>query len=117
MLSPHYVARSIITITLLFLTTFTLYEWDAKTLVAKSILLPSQHDLSTPISNPSLRVLADIAPDGYRTVYSASTANKQYFLVDFVDHATINPNIIPHPTKNDTWIIVAQRSNTGYRDQ
>ncbi|KIW16573.1 hypothetical protein PV08_03761 [Exophiala spinifera] len=45
----------------------------------------------------------------YVEVFSASTKNKQYFLVDFGGEEAINPSIIPHPAKPETWIIVAQQ--------
>lgn len=37
-----------------------------------------------------------------------STSNKKFFPIKFGDQKAINPNIIPHPYYNDTWIIVAQ---------
>jgi hypothetical protein len=42
-------------------------------------------------------------------VFSVSAADKKYFLIDFSDQGATNPNIIPHPILNDTWIIVAQQ--------
>jgi hypothetical protein len=45
----------------------------------------------------------------HHEVFSVSTADKQYFPIKFGDQEAINPNIIPHPIFNDTWIIVAQR--------
>ncbi|KAK6365117.1 hypothetical protein LTS17_011595 [Exophiala oligosperma] len=47
--------------------------------------------------------------DKYVEVFSASTKNKQYFLVEFGNEKAINPNIIPHPTRPEAWIIVAQQ--------
>jgi hypothetical protein len=46
--------------------------------------------------------------EAYRTVFSASTADQKYFLLDFGQYAS-NPNIIAHPTLEDTWMIVAQQ--------
>ena len=45
----------------------------------------------------------------HREVYSVSTKDQKYFLVKFGGYDAINPNIIAHPTLNDTWIIVAQK--------
>ena len=42
---------------------------------------------------------------------SLSTKDGQYFFVDFGQEA-INPNIIPHRSLNDTWIIVAQQGRS-----
>lgn len=44
----------------------------------------------------------------YQDLFSASTSNKKYFPVVFERQHSINPNAIPHPTLNDTWIIVSQ---------
>lgn len=41
-------------------------------------------------------------------VFSLSTTDQKYFLVDFGDQEALNPNIIPHPTLDETWIVVAQ---------
>ncbi|GAB1320026.1 hypothetical protein MFIFM68171_10236 [Madurella fahalii] len=40
-------------------------------------------------------------------IFSASTPTGGYFKVRFGEYA-FNPNIIPHPSQNDTWIIMAQ---------
>ena len=47
----------------------------------------------------------------HHEIFSLSTTDKKFFLVDFHELNAINPNIIPHPTLNDTWIVVAQRRN------
>ncbi|KAI9692328.1 MAG: hypothetical protein M1822_006559 [Bathelium mastoideum] len=44
----------------------------------------------------------------HREVFSLSTADRKYFKIKFGDMEAMNPNIIPHPTLDDTWIIVAQ---------
>ena len=41
-------------------------------------------------------------------VFSASTSDKRFFMIDFGDQLARNPNIIPHPVLEDTWIVVAQ---------
>lgn len=47
----------------------------------------------------------------YHEVFSVSTQDKKYFMIDFGEgNVAYNPNIIPHRTLNDTWIIVAQQS-------
>lgn len=45
-------------------------------------------------------------------IFSSMTADGEWFPIDFGDHASYNPNIIPHPHKNDTWFIVAQRDQS-----
>ncbi|KAI1454210.1 hypothetical protein F4805DRAFT_331635 [Annulohypoxylon moriforme] len=42
-------------------------------------------------------------------LFSASTFNGKYFMIKFGDKLAINPNIIPHPLLDNTWIIVANR--------
>jgi hypothetical protein len=42
-------------------------------------------------------------------LFSTSSADKKYFSIDFSNQKAKNPNIIPHPFQNDTWIIVAQQ--------
>lgn len=45
----------------------------------------------------------------YNTIFSLSTASRTYFNISFGDYETFNPNIIPHPSSSDRWIIVAQQ--------
>lgn len=47
--------------------------------------------------------------DTHHEVFSLSTKDKKFFVIDFGEVEVMNPNIIPHPTMNDTWIVVAQR--------
>lgn len=41
-------------------------------------------------------------------VFSLSTKDKKLFEIDFRDFTALNPNLIPHPTLENTWIVVAQ---------
>lgn len=53
-------------------------------------------------------------PDGldYRELFSMSTADRKFIPI-FTGGANIyNPNIIPHPTAHDLWIIVAQHEQS-----
>lgn len=45
----------------------------------------------------------------HTVLFSATTRDRQYFPIHFGLERTLNPNIIPHPEIDDTWIIVAQR--------
>ncbi|KAL2422068.1 hypothetical protein ABEF95_007723 [Exophiala dermatitidis] len=45
-------------------------------------------------------------------IFSVSTKDGKYFPIKFGDEEAINPSIIPHPTRNDTWIIVAQQGKS-----
>lgn len=102
---------------------------------SSSSLSPSQDDLIsilpisssnednkyTPISTgnnigniiPDALITNDV-PSTHREVFSVSTQNRKYFTIDFGPHyKAINPSIIPHPTLNDIWIVVAQRIRSG----
>ncbi|KAM5354083.1 hypothetical protein ACJ41O_000733 [Fusarium nematophilum] len=48
------------------------------------------------------------AGDTHQVVFSVSTKDKKYFSIDFGEFHAMNPNILPHPTLDDTWIVVAQ---------
>ncbi|PYI07035.1 hypothetical protein BO78DRAFT_444629 [Aspergillus sclerotiicarbonarius CBS 121057] len=54
----------------------------------------------------------------HHEVVSASTPDRRYFHIDFGAHRAINPSIIPHPVRPDTWIITAQlhENRTADRD-
>ncbi|KAF2225321.1 hypothetical protein BDZ85DRAFT_259994 [Elsinoe ampelina] len=49
---------------------------------------------------------------GYHVIKSKTSLDGRYFDIDF-KHPAINPNIIPHPTEPDTFIIVAQKHKYG----
>ncbi|KAM0511680.1 hypothetical protein ACHAPE_009638 [Trichoderma viride] len=45
----------------------------------------------------------------HQEIFSLSTSDGKYFSIDFAGkHSAMNPNIIPHPTLENTWIVVAQ---------
>lgn len=48
----------------------------------------------------------------HREVFSLSTKNRKYFPLKFSDHIVYNPNILPHPTKHDTWILIGQHEGS-----
>lgn len=45
----------------------------------------------------------------HQELFSLSTFDRKFFYIDFPNEKTMNPNIIPHPTLDDTWVVVAQR--------
>ncbi|OKL64189.1 hypothetical protein UA08_01003 [Talaromyces atroroseus] len=53
----------------------------------------------------------------HNEIFSVSTVDHKYFLIEFGIQEAINPNIIPHPQSNDKWIIVAQKRNSHPLDQ
>lgn len=52
----------------------------------------------------------------YRKIYSTSTSNKKYFDVRMGRFPAYNPNIIPHPSNEDQWIVVAQHEKSASKD-
>ena len=45
----------------------------------------------------------------YREIFSVSTRDRKYFIVWWDGERAYNPNLIPHPTLADKWIVVAQK--------
>lgn len=116
--SAPFVVRWLVILIAIIFTAFAFYEWNAINSEPGGQVLPQPYDLSTPISKgESEAIEADVDAHVYREVFSASTADKKYFLIDFIDWQSINPNILPHPFLKNTWIIIAQRHNIGLRDQ
>ncbi|KAF4549275.1 Hypothetical protein D9617_22g066200 [Elsinoe fawcettii] len=71
--------------------------------------------LSTTITTPSTPAEAPLdAPKQkeYHTIKSQTSIDGRYFEIDF-KYSAINPNIIPHPTEPETYIIVAQKHKYG----
>ncbi|KAH8721660.1 hypothetical protein BGZ61DRAFT_347260 [Ilyonectria robusta] len=45
----------------------------------------------------------------YNEIFSLSTKDRKFFLIDFKGMQATNPNIIPHPKLKDIWVVVAQQ--------
>ncbi|KAK6857879.1 hypothetical protein PG995_005578 [Apiospora arundinis] len=55
-------------------------------------------------------ILQDVDPlASHNEVFSVSTVDKKFFYIKFGGLKAMNPNIIPHPLRENTWIIVAQK--------
>ncbi|RSL78004.1 hypothetical protein CEP51_008584 [Fusarium floridanum] len=66
---------------------------------------PEQHG----DNQPGILPLPEDLATTHQEVFSASTLDKKFFMIDFGNgFPSMNPNIIPHPTLDNTWIIVAQ---------
>jgi hypothetical protein len=48
----------------------------------------------------------------YRELFSLTTKDRKFFPIYFAGDEAYNPNIIPHPTKSDMWIVVAQHEQS-----
>lgn len=58
--------------------------------------------------------LADdlVVAQTHHEVFSISSTDKEYFLITFGEYEARNPSIVPHPTMNDTWFVIAQQRTT-----
>lgn len=52
--------------------------------------------------------IAGYTEGAYDEILSVSTPDKKYFKIVFDKKQSINPNAIPHPFLDDTWVIVSQ---------
>ncbi|KAI1396853.1 hypothetical protein F4819DRAFT_114588 [Hypoxylon fuscum] len=80
----------------------------------KSVLADQEVLQSSSSSHSRLEVLPTDDDNGnygssHVVLFSAWTLDKRYFQLKFGDKLGINPNIIPHPLLENTWIIVAQQ--------
>jgi hypothetical protein len=48
----------------------------------------------------------------HHQLYSLSTEDRKYFPVKFGNESAFNPNILPHPTRDGTYVIVGQKAST-----
>ena len=70
----------------------------------------SQHGNATLLILPNLGSNQDYQIDlsKHREIFSVSTLNRTYFDMFWGDNETYNPSILPHPTKEGQYLIVAQ---------
>jgi hypothetical protein len=47
--------------------------------------------------------------ESHHVLFSVSTGDRKYFNIDFLSLPGRNPNIIPHPTHDQSWLVVAQQ--------
>lgn len=110
-----------------FLVPAVLVVWFVTTLYGKTwVPVPSTTNLSPAGSSSKSEAKTDAQHIGhrisgykkgvYREILSVSAADKKYFNINFDPHPAINPNAIPHPTLENTWIIVAQRGEHYVKD-
>ena len=88
--------------------------FPAKTNGEQDDLVKPTADHVEPSSSLSITISHDKpvfgdGPESHHEVFSVSTANRKHFTIKFGEQKAINPNIIPHPTLPETWIIVAQK--------
>ncbi|KAK8062714.1 hypothetical protein PG997_014811 [Apiospora hydei] len=69
--------------------------------------------LAQPVSDsskpPGSTAMKSTPSPPHNEVFSVSTKDKKFFPIKFGAQRAINPNIIPHPLRESTWIIVAQK--------
>lgn len=78
-------------------------------------IIPNGKDSDDKIQNPDpiiaiehKAVSEDIAKS-HLVLSSKISRDGTYFPVRFGDHISINPNVLPHPNKTDTYLLVAQQ--------
>ena len=49
----------------------------------------------------------------YREIFSLTTRDRRFFPIYLGGVNAYNPNIIPHPTQHDLWIVIAQHEQSG----
>ena len=49
----------------------------------------------------------------YREIFSLTTRDRKFFPLYLGGVNAYNPNIIPHPTQHDLWIVIAQHEQSG----
>lgn len=77
---------------------------------------PGSDSASAVDDNTLIAGLGEAGPGTHHEIFSVSTPDRKYFKIQFGAEPAINPNIIPHPIHQDTYIIVAQaekKSGTG----
>ncbi|RMJ21945.1 hypothetical protein PHISP_07177 [Aspergillus sp. HF37] len=73
----------------------------------KSKLIPGYH--ATPkVAYDVPSAEGGLIKGSHQEVFSSSTQSRRFFMIDFGAHKVMNPNIIPHPSIDNTFIIVAQ---------
>ncbi|GKT63126.1 LOW QUALITY PROTEIN: hypothetical protein ColTof3_10465 [Colletotrichum tofieldiae] len=67
--------------------------------------------LNSPTQPQPLAVVTSAASTKaiHHEIFSTSTFDKKFFPIRFGEEETINPNILPHPSLDNTFIIVAQK--------
>ena len=48
----------------------------------------------------------------YREIFSLTTKDRKFFTIYLGGDAAYNPSLIPHPTRHDLWIVVAQHEQS-----
>lgn len=79
---------------------------------------PPPPDQSQPLPSSKEQSKASPAkpPSSYREIFSVSRTKGNYFEIQFPGYNVFNPNILPHPSKPETWIVVAQKERGGGHD-
>jgi hypothetical protein len=77
--------------------------------------ITTQKDGSGAIEENVQHSISDSVEETHHELFSVSTADEKYFLIDFDNQRALNPNIIPHPVLKDTWIIVAQQQRSSVK--
>ena len=70
-----------------------------------------EHYDNTESDNNDYYTLVNVS--GHREIFSLSTTNRTYLPIHFGDGVAVyNPNIIPHPTNHEMWVVLAQHEQS-----
>ena len=83
-------------------------DQSATRISAEQLAAPEHQSTSPPVA---IKI-----EDSHDILYSVSTLDRKYFKIKMGNQQVMNPNIIPHPSLSDTWIIVAQQDGTANTD-
>lgn len=97
------------------LTKAALPSWGRQSISHSSLNSTQAAPASAALPGALSPELANISTT-HSILLSASRPDGKYFPIVFGSLATINPNILPHPTRADTWIIVAQQRQDATQD-
>lgn len=89
--------------------------YDKSLVALPSFTSPSSDSKSKSPQKPGKQIghpAAGYLEGRYHEIYSVSTSDKKYFPVKFDKQHSINPNAIPHPFLENTWIIVSQQQRS-----
>lgn len=77
---------------------------------------PGASPIEAGLTEEQVRASVENAAIEHTMISSDMTADGNFFLIDFGPVRAYNPNIIPHPDRKDTYIVVARRDKTDDAD-
>jgi hypothetical protein len=89
-----------------------LEAWAQAEHLGRNVVVEQLQDvLPPPYKVPKKHATTDISAT-HHEIFSQSSKDGKYLRLDFGDYQATNPNILPHPQLEDTWIMVAQQQKS-----